>query len=288
MVLWTLIAAGGCTRANPAFRVRVAQADAAAEPEAPPEHDARADFAAHDLPPAPPDVAPSAEPPPIDLSPPRADDSVVTRSLVAHWRFDEGSGTSVRDATGNGNDGSTRGGPTWSAGALAIRFANAAALVLDGDDDFVELTNDSIPASETPKSITLWLKATAPAAIPIRTLVALTNDPASAGVQLGLDHGRVAAWLYGDLGPMVAAPMNVDGEWHHAAYTYDGVTHRIYYDGQTMGSGVVRAPRRGAIVNVRLGTWEVPMEMFAGAIDDVRIYSRALDPVEVAALAAGQ
>lgn len=37
--------------------------------------------------------------------------------LIADYRFDEGTGTTVRDASGTGNDGTLRNGPTWEAGA---------------------------------------------------------------------------------------------------------------------------------------------------------------------------
>ncbi|MCC6302037.1 MAG: hypothetical protein IT489_04465, partial [Gammaproteobacteria bacterium] len=37
-------------------------------------------------------------------------------ALVAHWTFDEASGTVAGDASGNGNTGTLIGGPTWVAG----------------------------------------------------------------------------------------------------------------------------------------------------------------------------
>ncbi|HEX8675415.1 MAG TPA: LamG-like jellyroll fold domain-containing protein [Longimicrobium sp.] len=37
--------------------------------------------------------------------------------LIADYRFDEGTGTTVRDASGSGNDGTLRNGPTWVPGA---------------------------------------------------------------------------------------------------------------------------------------------------------------------------
>ena len=40
--------------------------------------------------------------------------NTTSAELVAHWRFDEGSGTTTADATGNGHDGSLEGSPTWT------------------------------------------------------------------------------------------------------------------------------------------------------------------------------
>jgi hypothetical protein len=290
---------GACTRANPAYRIHAYPEDAAdsppetAEPDAAtpdrssPDVETREDLGAPadlveltpDL--GGPDLAADLGP---DLGP---DSGVSSTGLVAHWRFDEGTGTSVADATGNGNTGATRGGPVWTTGFPAAKFSNPGALVLDGEDDYVEITIKSVPANAAAKTLALWFKASNPTAIPIRNLVALINDTTDVGIQLGLDQGRVAAWFYGAAMPLVNAPSPVDGNWHHAAYVFDGNVHRIYLDGARMAS-TPAIPKTGTMNRARLGTYQVPDEMFAGTIDDVRIYARALGDAEVAALWNGQ
>jgi len=37
--------------------------------------------------------------------------------LIGYWKFDETSGTTAQDATGNGNDGTLNGDPQWVAGS---------------------------------------------------------------------------------------------------------------------------------------------------------------------------
>ncbi len=37
--------------------------------------------------------------------------SIASAELVAHWPFDEGSGTTANDVTGNGNDSTLNGDP---------------------------------------------------------------------------------------------------------------------------------------------------------------------------------
>jgi hypothetical protein len=118
-------------------------------------------------------------------------------------------------------------------------------------------------------------------------MVALFNDTTDVGIQLGFDQGRLAAWYYGLPTPLLNAGAKVDGNWHHAAYTFDGKTHRLYYDGK-LASSVDSMPGAGAMNRTRLGTYQVPDEMFAGTIDDVRIYSRPLSDAEVMALGSGQ
>jgi len=298
-----------CTRANPAYHITVQEEDAAPDESSPVEPDAAVtlDRAGSDLalPPdaatPPPEVAPpppdAATPPPDTAPPPdlatpapdlAPDSGVSSAGLVAHWRLDETSGTTVSDATGNGNTGTAMGGPTWVTGGFsAARFPNPGALQLDGVNDYVELTNKSIPAAGAAKSLCAWFKTNDAADIPIRNLVALINDTTDVGIQLGLDEGRVAAWFYGAPGPLIFAAMAANGNWHLAVYTFDGKTHRIYYDGHLeMSRDMV--PKAGTINHARLGTYQVPDEMFDGIIDDVRIYSRALSDAEVAALWSGQ
>jgi hypothetical protein len=300
-VVLGLLALGGCTRHNPAFLGVTAEVDAGDDqPPAstPPDGPASPEAAAPDHGPLSLDEGPPADDPlTLDAAAPdrtvepaldvRAD-SGLTSALVAHWPLDEGTGTTGADATALGNTVVLHNGPTWVATGLPrALLLDRAALSFDGQDDFAEITCKTIPANEAPKSLSVWFKATAPAALPIRNLIALTNEALDGGIQLGLHEGRVSAWFYGDLEPMVWSDQLVDGEWHHAAYTYDGSVHRVYYDGVSERSRV-RVPKTAPITRTRLGTYSAPEEMFRGVIDDVRVYARALTPAEVAALAAGQ
>jgi len=61
----------------------------------------------------------------------RSERLVITDGLVAAYDFDEGSGTSAPDISGNGNTG-TLSGPTWNASGR-----RGSALSFDGVDDRV-------------------------------------------------------------------------------------------------------------------------------------------------------
>jgi hypothetical protein len=74
--------------------------------------------------------------------------------------------------------------------------------------------------------------------------------------------------------------------WHHVAITWDGTNRDIWYD------GIMRATDQSATVfdsnpieigvDINNGT---PASAFAGILDEVRIYNRALSQAELAALA---
>ena len=55
----------------------------------------------------------------------------ASADLLAHWGFDEGSGTTAFDSSGNGHDGTLIGDPQWVAGKIggALEFNGADSIV---------------------------------------------------------------------------------------------------------------------------------------------------------------
>jgi hypothetical protein len=60
--------------------------------------------------------------------------SCADADLVGYWQFDDGAGNIATDKSGNGNNGTLIGGPTWIAGTVG-----GGALSFDGTDDMVEI-----------------------------------------------------------------------------------------------------------------------------------------------------
>lgn len=70
----------------------------------------------------------------IDTLPAHA--AVSTDSLVGYWKFDETSGTTAADASGDGNTGTHTNGPTISTDVSStISFTNPRSLSFDGTND---------------------------------------------------------------------------------------------------------------------------------------------------------
>ena len=246
---------------------------------APPPADARRDA------PRMPDMAP---PPVPDMAPPA---SSLTMGLVSRWRLDEGSGLTTRDDTGTGNDGTLRGGVAWiQSGYPGASYPNPAALRFDGDDDFVELGFVDLPANNQTQSVSLWVNY---AAIPVQPggggqlFVSLTDGmPNGSRLKIGFLRGRIAAWKFGSVEMVGAAPPPPG--WHHVVYILDSGTHQLWVDGVRQQESPTVPPQAGEVRNARLGAGFDGAEPFQGDLDEVRIYNRALGPAEVADLRAGK
>src|SRR5690606_20299406 len=79
-------------------------------------------------------------------------------TMVGHWAFDEGSGTSTADSSGNGNTGTLSPAPAWTTGQIG------GALNFDGSDDAVNAGAGSSLANLVSQgaggmTIAAWIKA---------------------------------------------------------------------------------------------------------------------------------
>jgi hypothetical protein len=94
----------------------------------------------------------------------------------------------------------------------------------------------------------------------------------------GLPTGQ--AYVGGERDARATAPI-APGAWTHLAVTYDGTTLRLYVNGAEARALAVSGPMTVSTGMLKLGGNGIWSEWFAGLIDDVRIYSRALTPAEL-------
>jgi hypothetical protein len=90
--------------------------------------------------------------------------------------------------------------------------------------------------------------------------------------------GGVNIGGYQEVSSSTSLPTNV---WSHVATTWDGTTLRLYVNGAQVGSRAVAGTLSTTSDPLRIGgdaTWG---EYFAGTIDEVRVYNRALSAAEI-------
>jgi len=114
------------------------------------------------------------------------------------------------------------------------------------------------------------------------------------GYILGTDHNFYKFWIPdGNTGNwnVVETPCVIDDtRWHHIAATFDGSNQRLYVDGvlkSSSGNVTYSVPATGAPVkvgSVNVIGYPTGGGIFDGSIDEVKIYSDALDAAQVMAL----
>ncbi len=197
--------------------------------------------------------------------------------LVAGYGFDEGSGSSVTDAAGNGNNG-TISGATWVPG----RFGTA--LSFDGTSNWVTVPDSASLDLTSGMTLEAWIYPTA-LGTNWRTVI-FKEQPGNLayGMYANTTAGRPNAQVF-----VAGSDRNVNGSaqlpvntWTHLAATYDGANIRIFVNGSQVGV----AAQTGAITTstgvLRIGANNIWPEWFQGRIDEVRIYNRALTAAEIA------
>lgn len=212
---------------------------------------------------------------------------LADEGLVLSVPFEEMSGDTAGDVSLYSRTAVLSGGPAWTSGVLG------GGLELDGADDYAEFSGYFGVSGGRPRTVCAWIQ-TAQASGMILTYG-------------GLDAGT--RWLFfvnnsklqlGVSGANLFSDQTVaDGQWHHVAAVLEApetgpvtVQHlRLYIDGQP-AAGTYTNPSQpintGALCPVRIGTIQQttgPLgSFFAGRMDEVRLYDRALSPEEIAQL----
>jgi hypothetical protein len=225
------------------------------------------------------------------------DDISVTpiSSLVSHWKFDEGTETTVSDSVGN-NDG-TIVGASWVTGLLG------GALDFDGIDNYVSIPDNSNLSfgdgtNDEPFSISTWFYKNSEDSSVIVSKTYDTSPFAMEYVLSANENEQISTRLYDDNGGNQIYAMSANsaitiGQWHHYVMTYDGSGSQsgltVYLDGfdvtDTRGSAGTYTAMDDEATNLYLGvfllndpTWRVYCN---GTIDEVMIFDKELTEGEV-------
>lgn len=203
--------------------------------------------------------------------------------LVGHWKFDEGSGATAADSSGYGHNGTLLNGPTWGTGQVGPYAAS-----LDGTNDYISATETSALRLTNGMTISFWMKKNAEVSEWARLV---GKGGLAGGRNFGVweEFGSGKRILFqfekaGSIYPSVYSTSNVEiGQWYHVACTYDGSTATIYINGFGAGQGSLSGPPLTSSDPVTIG-YAGYHTYFSGALDEVRIYNRALSALEINSL----
>ena len=201
----------------------------------------------------------------------------VPAGLVAAYSFDAGSGTTAADSSGKGNIG-TLANTTWTtAGKFggALTFNGTSSQVSIPDNTTLDLTNGMTlsawvyPSSAASSWRTVMLKENT------GDLVYALYGSSDTSVPQGM---RVVSGVTKSASGTAALPVNT---WTNLAVTYDGANLRMYVNGVQTGTVAATGSMANSTLPLRIGGNAIWGEYFAGRIDEVRVFNRALSATEV-------
>jgi len=216
-------------------------------------------------------------------------DRSLTPGLLAHWPFDEPSGsTTVGDRSGHAHDGQLVGG-TW---VTTGRFAGGLRLQT-GDS----VTFPDFPTATPDWTVSVWIKLSADdqAAFTNNRAVLLTAEKASmGGWEIEFDPRPGFYWL--EASYYVGIPTNdyvildckcieID-RWMQFTAVFDSTNRHfsLYHDGVLVDDSELPAPILPGESSLDIGRWSQGARSLSGIIDDYAIWARALSGDEIAAL----
>ena len=210
-------------------------------------------------------------------------DAVLAKNPFAYWRFNESSGASVLDSSGNNRHGGYFGGVLGQPGALAeagntaVRFSNPSHFALFnhtfGGVGWNQLTFEA------------WVKFDGTTyswqgiAMPAQPGAEFVKIASNSGTTIGEVNG---SGTYLQPGPFGLTALS---GWHHLVFTTNLTEHRFYLDSVLVNSTVV--PVGGALAATTGGLVLGNLSAYGGGtmnglLDEVAIYRSVLSQTQIA------
>ena len=194
----------------------------------------------------------------------------LPEGLIGWWSFD---GSLTLDGSGHRLDATLEGSPESDLGVFGSGLRLTGQSTLNVGPELSRL-----PAG--PYTISAWIRTT-------DTEADIVGDGVGVGRFLFMTYQGVVRghqWT-AESGNVVDGKTRVnDGRWHHVAQVVDGRTIAVYVDGRLDGSLGFTGEPVVEVDPVRIGgRGPTGSSLFAGSLDEVCVFSRALADEEVAA-----
>lgn len=202
---------------------------------------------------------------------------------IAHWKFDECSGSTIHDYAGTnhgqlylGTGGVTATGTCasssdsfWYNGRSGKENGSGS---FDGNDDYVSIGTDNIPDTDDEKTFATWVKASS-----IGSNITFYSDnvvQARVNGSGNLETSARGASLE-DTGKSIVA-----GQWHHIVISLGNTNQRkVYLNGQLIFTAIESSG--GSVTTPKIGSNFVGGQSWNGQIDEVKIWNYALTAEQV-------
>lgn len=207
-------------------------------------------------------------------------DVVMEDGPILYWRFEETSGTTAADESGNSRTGTYVGSPTLDVAGIdsssAVQFSTVDDHVDGPSDSAVQFTGTSAFTVEA------WV---IPDEVPAgHVTVACFRDTgadahtwwfgyASSGTAANRNAGTSTT------GDVIGAAPTV-GQWNHLVWTYDGATQRLYVNGSLVDSAADAGSVSAGAESLRFAARDAGG--IGGVADEFALYDKALSATRIA------
>jgi len=204
--------------------------------------------------------------------------------LKGSWHFDEGSGTTAYDSSGNEHPATLYNGVSWETGKFGY------ALKFDGSDDYVDISSTLLSNSE--KTISFWVKID-DVSQDDQFLISfykdgnnrfhIQYDTSNSAVHFFIENANSVS---SDYSSSQAYTTLQDGEWHQIVWVGTTTSNSVYIDNTEITdiAGDIGFPTidSGDIFIGAYASADPPTKYFTdGIIDETKIFNKSLSTDEI-------
>ncbi len=159
------------------------------------------------------------------------------------------------------------------------------AVNLDGQNDYVECSDESSFDFTTALTLEVWMKPNSISGM--QGILSKNYGDNAHPYQIRMENGELTFGIYSNSigwNPVTTYNLGIEpNEWIHVAATYDQQFMRLYVNGVEMGSAAKNFEIPLNDQPFEIGrTNDVNYKYFDGEIDEVRVWNRALNIIEIA------
>jgi len=197
---------------------------------------------------------------------------------AAHWKFDEGEGTTITDSSSNSNTGNFgTNEPAWTSSG---KF-NSAIEFTSSESDYIDVAHSDSLSPIEDVTVSAWVKLNS-----LANYQVIAFKPQYYWLGFYSTTGRLRADLYtSGYDDLVASSDTAlsTGQWYHVTFVYDGSEMILYKNGTEIASQNRTGTRDDTYSSVLdIGGDTVSDNYyFDGVIDDIKIYNYALTPEQI-------
>lgn len=175
-------------------------------------------------------------------------------------------------------------GCSASASTVVTVALPGGSLNFDGLNDYVTIPNTPSFNSTQSISIETWVNPTSASPLVQNVLSKSSSIVSNGYIFPRTDDGwrSFSFWLAIDGNwKVLSAQFPALNQWNHVAATYDGFYMKIYLNGVLSGTLAVSGTVTTNTNRVTLGQQDGKVEFYKGGIDELRVWSRALNQCEI-------